>query len=350
MLHHQIHFLVSLGRQIVHLYNHAERVVELGFMRLRNIPCRGSAGKRAVAEWQKPPLLLHYHIFKNAGTSFEWTLEQAFGKGLHKYDGTVAGEVLSSADIANFVSKTPEAKVICSHQATMPPPKIRGREVISSILIRDPIARIRSIYAFERRQNVYSPGALKAKELDFKGYVEWRLNTSPAMLCNFQVYFCSRTNRTSRMDVSHETLLRKAIDNLDQVNLVGTVARYNEWLALVQVVLSRMFPGTSLMVSRQNVTDMKSDATTEKNILDSLVRELGQSLADHLLQANELDMSLHQIADALLTRRLAEYGVDVALRNAYANARERYRPRSPIVFPKSRSCAQRRTLTVSLQQ
>ena len=93
-----------------------------------------------------------------------------------------------------------------------------------------------------------------------------------------------------------------------------------------------MFPGISLMVSRQNVTDMKSDATTEKNILDSLVRELGQSLADHLLQANELDMSLHQIADALLTRRLAEYGVDVALRNAYANAREQLSPKESDSF------------------
>ena len=34
-------------------------------------------------------------------------------------------------------------------------------------------------------------------------------------------------------------------------------------------------------------------------------------------------MSLHQIADALLTRQLAEHGVDVTLRNAYADAREK---------------------------
>jgi hypothetical protein len=34
-------------------------------------------------------------------------------------------------------------------------------------------------------------------------------------------------------------------------------------------------------------------------------------------------MCLHQVADALLTRRLAEHGVGIALLNAYAQARER---------------------------
>src|SRR5207249_3356148 len=90
----------------------------------------------------------------------------------------------------------PHVRAISSHQAAPPAPTIRGREVFTSILIRDPIARIRSIYEFERGQQISTPGALKAKELDFKGYVDWRLKTSPAMLCNFQVHFCSRTAST----------------------------------------------------------------------------------------------------------------------------------------------------------
>ena len=53
------------------------------------------------------------------------------------------------------------------------------------------------------------------------------------------------------------------------------------------------------------------------------MRDLGPALVDYLVRANELDMSLHQIADALLTRQLAEHGVDVTLRNAYADARKK---------------------------
>ncbi len=320
MLHHHLHFLTRLPRHAVEFFRYTKGVFDVGLMRLQAASRRLRSEKSATS--RRAPLLIHYHIFKNAGSSFEWTLEQAFGKNFRRYDGAGAGEVLSSVDIADYVKQARDAKVICSHQATLPPPKIRGRDVITSILLRDPIARIRSIYAFERRQDARSPGALKAKELDFKGYVEWRLASAPTMLCNGQVHFCSRTKWTSRRNMGNEALLRKAIENIDQVDLVGTVARYNEWLALTQVVLPRKFPGISLMVTRRNVTDINNEAVTEKSILDALIRDLGQPLADHLVHANELDMSLHQIADALLTRRLAEYGVDVSLRNAYADARK----------------------------
>jgi hypothetical protein len=118
-------------------------------------------------------------------------------------------------------------------------------------------------------------------------------------------------------------VLRKAIANLDKIDLVGTVERYDEWLALTQVVLSRSFPDLLLVVTRQNVTDIRAGTQTEETILDRLVCDLGPALADHLLRANELDMSLYQIADALLTRRLAEHDVHVTLRSAYADARKR---------------------------
>lgn len=319
MLHHHLHFLTRLLRHGSDFFQYTKGTLDLGLMRAQAVS-RRLRGKKPVPRTDS--LLLHYHIFKNAGSSFEWTLEQAFGRAFHRYDGAAAGTVLSSDDIANYIKRARDARVICSHQAMLPPPKIRGREVVSSILIRDPIARIRSIYAFEQRQEARSPGALKAKELDFKGYVEWRLDTSPSMLCNFQVHFCARTKRSSRKNLGSEALLRKAIANLDQVDLVGTVARYNEWLALVQVVLSQRFPDILLVVTRQNVTDITGETQTEKTILERLVRDLGPALADHLVRANELDMSLHQIADALLTRRLAEHGVDVTLRNAYADARK----------------------------
>ena len=319
MFHHQFHFLVRLWRHAVDFPQYVKAAFDVGLMRAQAVS-RRLLGKKAAPR-RGVPLLLHYHIFKNAGSSFEWTLQQAFGKAFHKYDGTAAGGVLSADDVANYVKHARNARVICSHQATLPPPKIRGREVITSILIRDPIARIRSIYAFEQRQEARSPGAMKAKELDFKGYVEWRLENSPSMLCNSQVHFCARGKQSSPKGDA-KALLRKAIANLDQVDLVGTVARYNEWLALVQVVLSQRFPDILLVVTRQNVTDIAGETQTEKTILERLVRDLGPALADHLVRANELDMSLHQIADALLTRQLAEHGVDVTLRNAYADARK----------------------------
>ena len=120
--------------------------------------------------------------------------------------------------------------------ATVPPPRIFGREIFTSILIRDPIARIRSIYAFERSQGTCNPGAVKARELSFRGYVEWRLQTSPTMLCNFQVGFCSRGS--ANFGSPGPAQLKEAIANLDSMSIVGTVARFEEWLALAQKTLS----------------------------------------------------------------------------------------------------------------
>jgi hypothetical protein len=329
MLHHHLHFFANLGRHAVHLYHHASRVLDVGLLRLQRLPRHVSRPKISSARLpkklcgSKKPLLIHYHIFKNAGTSFEWTLQQALGTRVHTYDSPAPYGILSPDDIINYVASMPEAEAIFSHQAVFPAPKIRSREIFTSILIRDPIARIRSIYAFEHRQGGSTPGSLKARELDFKGYVEWRLSTAPAALCNYQVHFCSRTWSTRSDEKMGEIHLQEAIANLDRVNIVGTVERYCEWLALAQAILSKAFPKISLSVTRQNVTGAGTPIT-EAAILDDLVKDLGQTLAEHLLQRNELDMCLHQVADALLTRRLAEEGVGIALLKAYAEARARF--------------------------
>ena len=312
-------------------YHSLVRMVEGGLLQLqillrdfeRRRPSCGIASPKAgpATSRRKRPLLVHYHIFKNAGTSFEWALEQALGTRFCKYDLTASNQILSSADIIRFVKRRPETEAVSSHQATLPVPKIRGREVMSSILIRDPIARIRSLYAFERRQEVPTPGALKAKELDFKSFVEWRLSTAPETLCNYQMHFCSRIKGARHKEELDEALLGKAIANLDQIDIVGTVERYSEWLALAQSILSTAFPNILLSATRQNVTVARREST-EAAILDDLVNDLGQTLADYLLENNKFDMRLHQVVDAILTRKLAENGVAVALIKAYADACE----------------------------
>lgn len=263
------------------------------------------------------PLLIHYHIFKNAGTSFEWALEQAFGRGLHRYDKSKAGSYISPQEIAAYVAAHPDVRAIATHQAGPPAPRIRGRKVLSSILLRDPIARIRSIYAFERGQVAKSPGAIKAKELEFKGYVEWRLKSTPRMFCNYQVHFCQRDGATDwGTDQEH---LARAIASLDQVDIVGTVERYSEWLSLAESILSEHFASLTLSTVHHNQT--RATMRTEAEIFHGLADELGSDLAHHLLEENELDMCLHQVADSLLSRRLAERSLMVRLRDTYGSAR-----------------------------
>ena len=169
---------------------------------------------------RRHPLLIHYHIFKNAGSSFQWALEQALGRGYRSFDSSSPRGFVSRCDLIEFSKRYPGVCAISSHQAAPPAPRIRGREVLTSILIRDPIARVRSIYAFERSQQALTRGAIKAKELTFKEYVEWRLKTSPTMFCNYQVHFCTRS-AANRVAAPDRAKLDEAIRHLDAISLVG---------------------------------------------------------------------------------------------------------------------------------
>lgn len=264
------------------------------------------------------PLLIHYHIFKNAGTSFEWALRQTFGDRFRQYDSAVPGGLISQRELVQLIRREPHLAAISSHQAVPPAPRMLRRKILTSILIRDPIARIGSIYAFERGQKVETPGAIKAKELDFQSYVKWRLATCPAMFCNYQVHFCS--GRKLLFGDCARQDLEVAIIRLDAIDIVGTVRRYGEWLALAQSVLGEYDDAFYLAPTHLN-RSVSKPAETEPEILARLVRDLGSALTEELLERNELDMCLHQVADALLTRRLAERSVAVDLRKAYVAGR-----------------------------
>jgi hypothetical protein len=276
---------------------------------------RFSVEPKQKSTTKKLPLLIHYHIFKNAGSSFEWALEQAFGRRFLQFDSPDPRGTVSARQIARLVRGKPDLYAISSHQAAPPPPRIFGRQVIASILIRDPIARIGSIYAFERAQQVNTPGAIKAKELDFKGYVEWRLKATPSALCNFQVLVCSGRHSTtcSKRD------LEAAVIRLDSIQIVGTVARYEEWVTLAQWYLQQYFPDLSLVSVHHN-RSRPAAVESETHIFQRLTDDLGAELTRELLSRNELDMTLHQIADSLLTRRLAEREIAVKLRENYLKA------------------------------
>ena len=263
------------------------------------------------------PLLLHYHIFKNAGSSFEASLQQSFGDRFASFDSPSPRGFVSGDDLRGFVREHPEVCAIISHQAAPPAPTLDGREVFTSILIRDPIARIRSIYAFERAQESDTPGATKAKELDFKGYVDWRVQTAPAIFCNYQVHFCTR-DAAARPRPVGPAELQAAIARLDGVSIVGTVARYDQWLALARHVLAAGFPDLKLESKRVNVTAARQ--ASEAAILAQLIDELGTSTTEHLLENNQLDLALYQVADSILTRRLAEQGLDLTLSRSYSEA------------------------------
>lgn len=123
------------------------------------------------------------------------------------------------------------------------------------------------------------------------------------MLCNFQVHFFRRDGSRTDSPVSL-TDFKNAIEALDAIDIVGTVERYGEWLALARGVLSDSFGDLKLIPVRRNQATGPAIRFSAE-ILEDLVRSLGPDLAHRLLEQNALDTRLHQVADEPLTRRLA---------------------------------------------
>jgi hypothetical protein len=63
------------------------------------------------------PLLVHYDIYKNAGSSVEKNLFDSFGGRWAVYDGVPDAFRLSSDDVAAFAAANPRVCAISSHKA-----------------------------------------------------------------------------------------------------------------------------------------------------------------------------------------------------------------------------------------
>ena len=246
-------------------------------------------------------ILVHHHIFKNAGTSFNHALKQNFGANFLEFD-LPKGEIVTQDILDDFITKNPQALAISGHHICLPTPQGENYQTISSILLRKPLARIRSIYNFERKQDAQTSGAIKAKELNFKEFVEWRLATSPFVFCNYQTLYCSRTDKTKPKYIPTEKDLELAIRNLSQCTVVGTVERYQESLEIANERLKEFFPDLNLAYVHKNVTS--KSVPSDKEIREGLVEDLGEDMVAKLEEMNQLDEQLYKVADVTLSNQI----------------------------------------------
>jgi hypothetical protein len=252
----------------------------------------------------KRSILIHHHIFKNAGTSLQYALKKYFGDKYYECE-LPQSQMVTKEELEKFILDNPEALAISGHHICLPAPQGKEYETLSVILLRNPLARVESIYKFERKQNAETEGAIKAKELDFKGYVRWRLEATPTMLCNYQTYYCSRKEKSEGSKIPTDADLKVAVQNLKASAVVGTVERYEETLELANTKLIANYPEINLEYSYLNATNKKSIPNSE-DVRKKLELELGEEIVNKLEEGNKLDKQLCQIADRILTEKLTE--------------------------------------------
>ena len=238
-------------------------------------------------------ILVHYHLFKNAGTSIERALKQSFGKHWNSWDKPESGAKISGQELALWLEDNPHIRAVSSHQLV--PPLPRGEfHVTPVVFLREPLSRVRSAWLFEwqKQQGLDQPkGTLSA-------YIEEKFKQQNAsVIANFQVSRLSNLNYDDvkqRLHRYNHELLPAACRFIDSLPFVGIVERFSESLEQMDACTRERFPDLVVKEHRENVTDASSKSVEQR--IEELRREIGNELFDELCVRNRLDLQLYSYA------------------------------------------------------
>lgn len=244
-------------------------------------------------------ILLHAHIFKNAGTTLDWALQRHFGNGFLDHRDEEKMREQGAAWLRQLVSQSASLEAISSHH--MPAAaRAPGCAFHTLYLLRHPLRRALSVYAFERRQDAQSRGARAAKEMDLQSYLAWRMRPDvPNVVRNYQTAYLAGCHQPLIGEQDLAVLFGRAQAALINTPLIGLVERFDESMVLFETLLGAQYPGLDLAYKPQNRTSA-SDSESLAQVFTSL-----GDMAPHLVSENSYDMALYRLAEVKFTQDIA---------------------------------------------
>ena len=244
-------------------------------------------------------VLVHFHIFKNGGTTFDHALKREFRRAFAEFDGDRPRYVHVPEEITAYLRDHPRVRALSSHHLRYPLPQTPDMQLLPALFLRHPLDRMHSIYRYERKQKSESPGSIHAKKFDFPEYVRWRLDQGPSnLLCDYHatVLTCNPRLEQSAPD------LDLARERLREAAVCGTVDRLEDSLALAERQLSEHFPGIDLATTPQNVTSGRKATMAER--MEDAEEACGSELFADVAARNTMDLELYAMASDLLQQRI----------------------------------------------
>lgn len=244
-------------------------------------------------------VLVHFHIFKNGGTTFDHALKREFRRGFAEFDGDRPRYVHIPDEITAYLRDHPKVLALSSHHLRFPLPQVADLRLLPALFVRHPLDRMYSIYRYERKQKSESPGSIHAKKFDFPDYVRWRLEQgSSNLLCDYHATVLTCNPRLGLKEPD----LALARERLQSATVCGTVDRMEDSLALAERQLARHFPGIDLATTPQNVTSGRKATMAER--MEDAERACGSELFADVAARNTMDLELYGLAQDLLEQRI----------------------------------------------
>lgn len=250
-------------------------------------------------------VLAHGHIFKNAGSTLDWSLERVFGNGFLDHRDDKAMRKNKGDEVVSILKRDQALRAFSSHNLHSELPEIEGVQITPIFLLRHPVLRIASVYRFERQQQADTPGAISAKQMDFKEYVAWRMDMEvPPTIRNFQCRYLAGMLGTKPRQPLQPEHLDQALKIIRTNACIGVVENYDQSMVVIEQCLAGAFPDIDLAYIPQNTTEEKSGATEQERVA-KILDQLGE-LVPTVLTENAYDLALYQYAKQTLAARFAQ--------------------------------------------
>lgn len=241
-------------------------------------------------------VIAHGHIFKNAGTSFDWALHQQFGRAFVDHRDDAVMRRGGAQYLLDYLQAHPHIEALSSHHLCYPLPEDPSLLCIPVYFLRDPIERVVSVYNFERTQPESTPGSREAKRRTLTEYVQWRLTPGVnRTIRNYQTAYLAGAHRFPPDQEIGPEHFERALANLrSPKTLIGLVERYDESLRRIENGLRAYLPSVRLRIGKQNVMNPKVPAEKKREAHTLLAPVLEQ-----LHESNRYDLALLEEARRL---------------------------------------------------
>ena len=242
----------------------------------------------------KRKLILHYHIYKNAGSSIDSILKDSFGSAWYNWDKPSGkGGIILPYEIEEFISANQNILALSSHEAVLPIP--RGDfEVYPVLFLRHPIVRARSVYLFEWKKEL----GLEEPRGSFSEFLQENLiDKKRSVVSNFQVAKLSNLIYGKEFELKplrEFEKLERAKLTLTTLPYFGLVEHFHQSLVRLHYYLRFSFPELLIVNHQKNVTQDPKKELEES--LKDIQGELGATMYKELCDRNSLDLNLYSFA------------------------------------------------------
>jgi hypothetical protein len=239
-------------------------------------------------------VLLHYHIFKNAGSTIEDAMRRFFGKRFATLHGPDPNSILRGEDVAAFLASHPEIAATSSHHVKYPKPMAPGVIVFDLCVLRDPLERLRSVYHHFRRAEPVDDLSARAKEMDLRSFLDLLIRKHPHLVNDVQVNILANSAAYTRPPGPADLVAALAIAG--NMSVISVVDLFDESLVAAEHFLQPAFPAIQLQYISQNVSPATGPGYR-------LREEVGDTIYRQLQNLNQLDGELVSQARGEVRRR-----------------------------------------------